>query len=413
MHASTTTPTRGERRLETVAETAAVHHGPEANTIAEWIERSLPSSCHAVRIVHADRPTTERSWMQVHRGARKRAALLDRLGVAPGHRVAVLGSTSLELIETLLAVWLRGATVVVLPLPQRLGTAEAFAESTRARIQAAEVHVVAADAEHLSLVGDFPPDVHAERLSSEAPDLAPIATAAIDPESTAILQFTSGSTGRPKAVLIPHGRHRQPAGDRRCGLLDLGRSIGELAAALPRHGPDRAVPGLIGERHRRDLHPHELLHEATGALDAHRGRRRRNGDSGPELRVRPRRLPAQAHSRIDLSSLRVALCGAEPVVPSIVRSFVDAGVRHGLRGDVIVPCYGLAEATLAVSIARPNRPLRVDVVDRHAVDAPRHRSSSCAGRPVGGFSRPRTAGRRHLGAGRRRARDVAPGPTGR
>src|SRR3954469_24033053 len=80
---STTTPTR-DWRPETDAPTAGVHHGPEAKTIGDWIDRSLPSSCHAVRIVHADQPTMERSWMQVHRGARKRAALLDRLGGRPG-----------------------------------------------------------------------------------------------------------------------------------------------------------------------------------------------------------------------------------------------------------------------------------------------------------------------------------------
>jgi fatty-acyl-CoA synthase len=69
---------------------------------------------------------------------------------------------------------------------------------------------------------------------------------------------------------------------------------------------------------------------------------------------------------LDLSSLRVALCGAEPIAADTLNKLVAEGAPHGLRPNVATPCYGLAEATLAVSIARPGRPLRVDRIDRAA-----------------------------------------------
>jgi acyl-CoA synthetase (AMP-forming)/AMP-acid ligase II len=59
---------------------------------------------------------------------------------------------------------------------------------------------------------------------------------------------------------------------------------------------------------------------------------------------------------LDLSSLKSALSGAEPVRPSTVRAFES---HFGLR-DLISPCYGLAEATLAVAIWPRATPLKLD-----------------------------------------------------
>jgi acyl-CoA synthetase (AMP-forming)/AMP-acid ligase II len=59
---------------------------------------------------------------------------------------------------------------------------------------------------------------------------------------------------------------------------------------------------------------------------------------------------------LDLSSLRMALSGAEPVRLSTIRAFQQ---RFGV-GDIIAPAYGLAEATLAVAIWPRATPLRLD-----------------------------------------------------
>jgi len=65
-------------------------------------------------------------------------------------------------------------------------------------------------------------------------------------------------------------------------------------------------------------------------------------------------------SGLDLSSLRSALSGAEPVRISTVEAFE----RHFGLKDIIAPCYGLAEATLAVAIWPFGVPIRTDASGR-------------------------------------------------
>lgn len=66
-----------------------------------------------------------------------------------------------------------------------------------------------------------------------------------------------------------------------------------------------------------------------------------------------RRLRRQAKpGEFDLSTLRFALSGAEPVDPSDVEDLIDAGKPFGMRADAILPAYGMAETTLAVSFSK-------------------------------------------------------------
>ena len=65
----------------------------------------------------------------------------------------------------------------------------------------------------------------------------------------------------------------------------------------------------------------------------------------------------------DLSTLRFALSGAEPVEPADVEDLLDAGKPFGLKPSAILPAYGMAETTLAVSFSECNAGLVVDEVD--------------------------------------------------
>ena len=87
---------------------------------------------------------------------------------------------------------------------------------------------------------------------------------------------------------------------------------------------------------------------------------------------------------LDLSRLRIALNGAEPVDPATVAAFVEAGEPHGLRPGAVFPAFGMAEVAIAGTFPEPMSGLRTDPVDlrvleaeRYAapVDADRHRRS--------------------------------------
>ena len=71
------------------------------------------------------------AWGEFLDDAQAMAAALQARGVAPGDHVAVLGPTTRPLVTAIQAIWLAGATLVVLPLPMRLGSIEEFVAQTR------------------------------------------------------------------------------------------------------------------------------------------------------------------------------------------------------------------------------------------------------------------------------------------
>jgi fatty-acyl-CoA synthase len=67
-----------------------------------------------------------------------------------------------------------------------------------------------------------------------------------------------------------------------------------------------------------------------------------------------------SNGKLDLSSWRVAGCGAEPIRAETLETFAEAFADSGFRASSFLPCYGLAEATLAATFHVG--PLRVDTV---------------------------------------------------
>jgi fatty-acyl-CoA synthase len=70
----------------------------------------------------------------------------------------------------------------------------------------------------------------------------------------------------------------------------------------------------------------------------------------------------------DLSTLRIALNGAEPIDEKAVAAFVAAGARFRMPAECVFPAYGMAEGTLAISFASPMIGLRLDHVNAVALE---------------------------------------------
>ena len=187
-------------------------------------QHPAPDSIIARLLVAADRPTGVRfvgpsvmpvdgdsfvPWSVIHQDARVVAASLQARGLMPGDHVAILGPTSRPLMTIIQGCWLAGIASMVLPLPMRMGSLEAFVESTRVRILHGDAKLVLID----DLLADFyasaPGDPPIERMAAVMPG-APGAPSAQDwvrpnddPERLVILQYTSGSTSEPKGEMIP------------------------------------------------------------------------------------------------------------------------------------------------------------------------------------------------------------------
>jgi fatty-acyl-CoA synthase len=319
------------------------------------------------------------SWATIHAEAKSMAAVLQKRGIEPGTRVALLGPTTRALVTAIQATWLAGATLVVLPLPMRLGSLDAFVEATRSRVDHADTSLLIVDDDLIAFVdhqtGDAPM-LSLSDLGNEAKQHSPGSwkQPALNPNELAILQFTSGSTADPKGVMLPH--------DTLCHNLDAITVAGEIdtsAEVFVSWLPLYHDMGLIGLFTLPMTLGAELALAAPQDFIASPGRwmqwmsdYRGTATAGPNFSYA---LAARALSRmdgIDLSSWRVGLNGAEPVDPVTVQAFIDAAGKHGMDPRAVFCAFGMAEACLAVTFPKPFSSMETDCVDRRVLESDRY-----------------------------------------
>ncbi len=350
-----------------------------AGSVVERLERGADTDT-GVRFVGASvapEPTFV-SWRQVHDEALAVAATLQSMGVAPGDHVAVLGPTSRNLLTIVRACWLSGAASMVLPLPMRMASLDAFVESTRSRIRHGEAKLVLIDdalaAFYEAAPGD-PPIVSMESVIS-----GPGRTAAArwerppdDPERLVILQYTSGSTSEPKGVMIPERVL--------CANID---GAAEAASLRPDEVMVSWLPlyhdmGLVGFLSIPMLKGVHLVQAAPQDFMAHPGSWmqwisdwRGTATAGPNFAwVLATRALKRAND-LDLSSLTLALSGAEPVDPLAVEAFVAEAGRFGFSAGSVFPAFGMAEVAIGGAFPPRHRGLVCDAVDRIVLERERY-----------------------------------------
>jgi fatty-acyl-CoA synthase len=318
-----------------------------------------------------DAYTTERvSWARIHDEARRMAGVLQTRGIGPGAHVALLGPTTRALVTAIQATWLTGATVVVLPLPLRLGSVEEFVLATRSRVLHADVDLLIADPELAAFLEPRDGDPPMLMLDDLARGRARYDAPKADPDALAILQFTSGSTADPRGVMLPHSRV----------LANI-----DAASAAARLDPDDDVivswlplyhdMGLVGLLTIPMLTGAELVLAAPQDFLAAPARWlrwmsdfRATVTAGPNFSYA---LATRALSRLgglDLSRWRIALNGAEPVDPATVESFCRAAAPQGFDPRAIFCAFGMAELAIAGTFPEPMSGMVTDTVERAALE---------------------------------------------
>ncbi len=323
-------------------------------------------------------------WSTVHDDALVLAARLRDLGLGIGAHIAILGPTSRRLVTALQAVWLMGGCTVVLPLPMRLGSLDEFTAQTRVRIANADCAavLVASDFAPFFVAEEGDPPVIVLDDALFAPlDGSPFFIPSIDPSSLAILQFTSGSTSMPKGVMLPHAQV--------CANLDaiahgveLDRTTDVAVSWLPLYH-DMGLIGLLLTPMTTGTSlvqcgPQDFLGAPSRWMrwiSEHRG----SLTAGPNFSYVLAARSLHREPQLDLSSLRMSLNGAEPVDPSTVDAWLDAGARHGLSRGAAFPAFGMAELTLAGVFPPVGRGLATDTVDLAALETERFAAPSTIG----------------------------------
>ncbi|MGH3868529.1 MAG: fatty acyl-AMP ligase [Pseudonocardiaceae bacterium] len=320
------------------------------------------------------------TWTQVHEKALRAAGCLMGTatpGVQPGDAVAVLAGDPALIAPAVQGVWLAGGSVTMLHQPTHRGDLASWAADT--------VRVLSMIDAKLVLLGP-PFDQLAPLLDQRGigylmlaelddPALRPLtAPVAAGEDDTALLQLTSGSSAEPKAVRITHGNlYANITAMAQAGALDSATDV--MVSWLPLFH-DMGMVGFLTLPMALGLElvkvtPAEFMSRPllwAELISRHRGTITAAPNFGYALLAR--RL-ASTDEHFDLSSLRFALNGAEPIEPAAVRAFTAGGARFGLPEHCVVCAYGMAETTLGVSFAPCGVGMQVDTVDADALETRR------------------------------------------
>jgi fatty-acyl-CoA synthase len=344
--------------------------------MSRFVDRVVATAGASDRGVSTGEPgnLVRTTWAQVHEQARAVAGGLVGHGLAPGDAVAVLAAAPASIGPAVQAVWLAGGSVTMLHQPTPRSDLALWAEDT--------VRVLNMIGSKLVLLGEpfdqLGPVLEQHgigyRLVTDLGSGTPLESfVEVDEDAPALLQLTSGSTADPKAVRITHGNllenitamgrraELDPAKDIMVSWLPMFHDMGMVGFyTTPMAFGIELVKVTPVEFLTAPLLWAKLISDYRGTITAAPnfayallGRRLSGVDNDDEY---------------DLSTLRIALNGAEPIDEKAVAAFVAAGARFHMPAECVFPAYGMAEGTLAISFASPMIGLRLDHVNAVALE---------------------------------------------
>ncbi|WP_233262222.1 AMP-binding protein [Vitiosangium sp. GDMCC 1.1324] len=313
-----------------------------------------------------------RTWGETWEEARAVAAALHSRGVRPGDGVLLLVPEVHASVSTLFGVWALGAVPSILGVPYRLADLDAYLEQLRstARKLDARALVLSGALAGMASEDESLPLIVADTLVQEGrgTTFRPEPDAALGP---CLVQLTSGSTSHPRGVVLSHQRvmlHMaamsqalpSPANAAAVSWLPLHHDMGLLGGLL--------FP-LFNNFPAHLLSPLDFRQRPFCWLEAMSQFRATICAAPPSAYAICLGLANRAkEAGLDLSAWEVAMIGAEPISPELLRRFSDRFLPCGFRAEAFFPVYGLAEATVAVTFPEKLAPTVVDRVDRATLE---------------------------------------------
>jgi fatty-acyl-CoA synthase len=333
-------------------------------------------------------------------GARR----LIALGIKPGDRVALVAETGPEFAACFFGAIYAGAWPVPLPLPTSFGGRDAYVDQLGVQLKSSDPVLFLYPGE-LADFGKAAADKAGvtsrswESLTEVEPAAVKLPGAAAD--DIAYLQYSSGSTRFPHGVAVTHralldNLHAHGFGlkvelsDRVISWLPWYHDMGLVGCFLSPVAMQMSVDYLKTEDFaRRPLAWLDMITRNPGNSVSY------SPTFGYDICSRRMSSQTRAEDRFDLSRWRIAGNGADMIRPDVMQTFVDCFAPAGFHAGAFCPSYGLAEATLAVSLMPPGEGIRLELVEEKELsgreddadaDRPRrYRAVVNCGRPVRGM----------------------------
>src|SRR4051812_19805633 len=341
-------------------------------------------------------------YAELREDAIRAAHRLKARGIQPGARVTLIAETAAEFVALFYGAMYAGVWPVPLPLPTSFGGKEAYIDQLAVQLKSADPALLI-----------YPPDLLMAGTAAQssgvtgvdwasffAEQAEPIPLKRARAEDIAYLQYSSGSTRFPHGVVITHhallsnlaahahSMHIGP-GDRGVNWLPFYHDMGLVGCMLSMVANQMSVDYLKTE---------DFARRPLAWLDLITRNKERSMSYSPTFGydICARRISSQTDvaGRFDLSRWRVAGNGADMIRPDVMQDFVDAFAPAGFQAKSFLPSYGLAEATLAVSVMPPGEGIVVELVEETLLagggpgerDRPqRYRAVVNCGKPVRGM----------------------------
>lgn len=315
------------------------------------------------------------TFAQMDRRARSLAAYFQQLG-AQGARAIMLFDASVEAVYAFMGCVYGRVIAAPLPAPTSNsldryllrvmnvigdGGARFVLTTSKIRQRLQDIAKTMTGFEHVEWISvDELPD-HSDRWVDES----------VDESDVVYLQYTSGSTSAPKGVMITHRNLVNVIAY--MGWVSGCPEFGTSAVCwMPYFHDFGLIDGLLVPLgHGMSVYlmsPSDFVQQPIRWVNAiHRYRASHSSGPNFSFELLARKSTPEERARLDLSCWRSANNAAEPIHQSTISRFRKAFGPHGFAAEAMAPAYGLAEATLLVTMSR-NGARSVDV-DAEALES--------------------------------------------
>ena len=319
-------------------------------------------------------------YSQMREDALADARRLVAMGIGKEDRVALVAETGPEFAALFCACVFAGAWPVPLPLPTTFGGKESYIDQLSVQLQSCDPRILLYPPE----IGEMAAAAAARQgcegmdwVAFRANEAADVDLPEAEPDDICYLQYSSGSTRFPTGVAVTHKAllhnlfgHADSMNigmnDRVVSWLPWYHDMGLVGCFLSLISNQVSVDYIRTEHFaRRPLAWLDLISRNKGTTLSY------SPTFGYDICAR--RISSQSHvgDRFDLSRWRVAGNGADMIRPDVMQNFVNAFADAGFSASAFTPSYGLAEATLAVTVMPPGEGIRVELVEEERLSGTR------------------------------------------